>query len=194
MNLGSLHHMGGNGIHKHHIINGYEIHTCHDHCWNAWKSCVGIVFCADDEACHSVNTELILRTISRFPSNQLLSGLIWILPLVHINIRGWIQSYRCLNKYPSMPVVQAVIRPSPARQDKTCQIQNVRVAQKYNSIQSPWLVFHVSTWRHPLMAGCQSHLRIVAEETCHQILNVHIDDHRNYQVSWWDLYGDHCRG
>jgi len=98
-NLGGLHRIHGKGIHKHRLIDSYRLHTCHDHCRNAWKGCLGIVFCADDEACHVVNKGLILPQISSFPCNRLLTGFVWILPLVNIYISGRIQSFKRLIGY-----------------------------------------------------------------------------------------------
>jgi len=99
MNWGSHHRIRGKGIHKHRIIDSYRLHMCHDHRWNAWKSCLGVVFCTDDEACHVVNTGLISPQISSFPCNQLLTGLVWILPLVNICHSGRIQLFKCLIRY-----------------------------------------------------------------------------------------------
>jgi len=99
MNLGSLHPMCGKGIHKHLIIDSYRLQTCHDHRWNIWKGCLGIVFCADDEAYHVVNKRLISPQIHSFPFNQLLTSFIWILPLLIIYISGRIQSFKRLIRY-----------------------------------------------------------------------------------------------
>jgi hypothetical protein len=92
MNLRGLHCIRGKGIHKHCVIERYRLHTCHDHHRNTWKGCLGVVFCADTEACQVVNNGLISPQISSFPRNQLLSGFVWILPLVNIYISRWIQS------------------------------------------------------------------------------------------------------
>ena len=82
--MGGLDRIRGKGIHKYRIIDSYRIHTCHDHCWNASKGCLGVVFCPNDEACHVVNKGLISPQISSFPCDQLLTGFIWILPLANI--------------------------------------------------------------------------------------------------------------
>ena len=89
----------GKGIHIHHIVDGYRLHMWHDHCRNAWKHCLGIVFCANNEACHVPNKGLISPQILSFPCNQLLTSVIWILPLVNIYIGGQIQSFKLLMWY-----------------------------------------------------------------------------------------------
>ena len=99
MNLGGLHRIRGKGIHKHHIIASYMVHTCHDHRRNTWKGCLGVVFCTNDEACHVVNEGLISPQISSFSCNQLLICFVWILPLVNIYISGPIQSFQRLIRY-----------------------------------------------------------------------------------------------
>jgi len=99
MNLGSLHHICGKGIYKHGIIDSYRLHTCHDHRQNAWKGCLGVVFCAVNEACHIVTKGLISPQISSFPCNRLPTGFVWILPLVNIYISGRIQSFKRLIAY-----------------------------------------------------------------------------------------------
>ena len=99
MNLGSLHHICSKGIHKHCLMDSDRLHMCHDHCRNAWKSCLGVVFSADDEACHVVNKGLISPRISSFPCYQLLTSFVWIPPRENIYISGRIQSSKCLVKY-----------------------------------------------------------------------------------------------
>jgi len=94
--LGGLYRIHGNGIHKHRIIDSYWLHTCHDHHRNAWKGCLGITFCADDEACHCVKNGLISPQISSFPCNRFLTHFVWLIPLVNIYICGWIQSFKRL--------------------------------------------------------------------------------------------------
>jgi len=95
-NLDGLHRIHGNGIHKHHVIDSYRLHRCHDYRQNTWKSWLGIVFCADNEACHCAKEGFILPQISSFPCNPLLTRLIWILPLVNIYISGRFQSFKHL--------------------------------------------------------------------------------------------------
>ena len=99
MNLGGLHRIYGKGIDKHPIIDSYWLHMCHDHRWNVWKHCLGIVFCTHDEACHVFNKGLISPEISSFPCNQLFTGFIWILPLLSIYISGRIHSFQRLIEY-----------------------------------------------------------------------------------------------
>jgi len=99
MNLGGLHHIRGKGIHKHRIMDSYGLHTCHDHCRNAWKGCLGIVYCADNKACRVINKGVISPQISSFPCNQLVTGFVWICPLVKIYISGRIQSFKRLIRY-----------------------------------------------------------------------------------------------
>jgi len=99
MNLGSLHPICGKGIHKHHIINSNRLHTGHAHRQNAWKSCLGFEFCTDDEACQVVTTGLISPQISSFPCIQLLTGFVWILPLVNLYNSRQIRLFKCLIKY-----------------------------------------------------------------------------------------------
>jgi len=90
--LGHLQYFCGNAMHKHCIFSTYSLHTCHDHCWNAWKSCLGIVFCAHHEACHVFNKELISPLISSFPCNQLITGYVWIHSILDTYMCGRIQS------------------------------------------------------------------------------------------------------
>jgi len=99
MNQGGIQRICGKGIPKHCIMDGYRLHSCHEHCWNAWKSCLCVVFCACDEACHVINKVLILPQIFCCPCIQLLIGLVWILRLVDIYISGKIQSFKCVFKY-----------------------------------------------------------------------------------------------
>jgi len=99
MNLCSLHCIHGKGIPKHRMIDTYRLYTCHDHRRNTWQSWLGMPFCTTDEACHVVNKGLISPQISSFPCNQLLTGFIWILPLVNIYIRGQKQSFKGFIKY-----------------------------------------------------------------------------------------------
>ena len=70
------------------------LHTCHDNCRNAWRHCQGVLFCADDEACHVFNKELISLHISSFPCNQFLTSFVWILPAVNIYVSGQIQLFK----------------------------------------------------------------------------------------------------
>ena len=77
----------------------YRLHMCHEHRLNAWKSCQGVVFCANTDACHIVNEWLILRQISSCPWNNLLIGLVWIPPLVTIYVDGPIQLCTYLIEY-----------------------------------------------------------------------------------------------
>jgi len=100
MDLGSLHQIRGKAIYKHRLTDTYRFHTCHDHQLNTWKGCMGIVFFADNEACHIVNTELKSPQISSYPCNQLLTGIGWILPPVNIYISGRIQSFKLLMASP----------------------------------------------------------------------------------------------
>ena len=93
MNLGGLHRICHNGTLKHRIISSYRLHTCHDHCQTTWKCCLGGGFCADIEASHVIKKGLIVPHISSFPCNQLLTSLVWILPLVNLFISGQIQSF-----------------------------------------------------------------------------------------------------
>jgi len=72
---------------------------CHDHRWNTWKSCLEVVFCADDEACLIIIIGLISPHISCFPCNQLRTSCVWILPLVNICISRRIQLFKRLIKY-----------------------------------------------------------------------------------------------
>ena len=65
---------------------------CHDHRQNACKGCLGVAFCADDVACHVINTGLIEPQISCFRWNQLLTGIMSIICLVNMYISGRIQS------------------------------------------------------------------------------------------------------
>jgi len=99
MNLGGLHHTHGKGIHKHRIMDSYRLPTCHDHRWNTWKGYLGVVFCADDEACHVVNKGRTSPLISSFSCNKLLTGFVWILPRVNIDNSGRIQSFKRLIGY-----------------------------------------------------------------------------------------------
>jgi len=92
MNLDGPHRIRWKGIHKHRRIDSYRLHTCHDHCRNACKGCLGCVFCADDEAWYVINKELILPLISSFRCNELLTGFVWFLPVVNIYISGRIES------------------------------------------------------------------------------------------------------
>ena len=96
MNLGSLHCICGKGIYKYHIIDGYRLPTCHYHHQNTQKSCLGNVFCANDNACHVINTGLISPQISSFHSNQLLTGFVSILRLVYIYITRQIELFKRL--------------------------------------------------------------------------------------------------
>jgi len=94
MNLGSLQTVHGKGIHNHHIIDGYRLDTCQDYCRNIWKGSLGIVLCADDEACHVINPGLISQQNSSILCNQWPTYFIWILPLVNIQNSGWIQLWK----------------------------------------------------------------------------------------------------
>jgi len=76
MNLGGLHCIHGKGIDKQRILDSYTLYMCHDHCLNAWKGCLGIVFGADNEACHVINNGLISPQFSSIYWNQLLTGLV----------------------------------------------------------------------------------------------------------------------
>jgi len=95
-NLGGLHCIHGQGIHKHHMIDSCRLHRCHDHDQNAWKGCSGVEFCANNEACQVVNKGLISPQISSFSCNQLLTGFVWIVPLVARYISRHIESFKCL--------------------------------------------------------------------------------------------------
>jgi hypothetical protein len=99
MNLGGLYRIRGKGIQKLCTIDRYRLHPCNDHRWNAWKGCQYIVFCANNEVCDFVNTELISPKIFRFPCNQLLTSFVSILSLVNIDISGRIESFQHLIKY-----------------------------------------------------------------------------------------------
>jgi len=99
MNLGGLHCICVKVIHKDRIIDSYRRHTCRDQRWMAWKSCLGVVFGAKDEACHVVNTGLILQQVSSFPCNQLLTSFFWILPAGNVYISRRIQLFTHLIKY-----------------------------------------------------------------------------------------------
>jgi len=99
MKLSGLHRICANRIHKHYMINSNQIHTCHDHCWNAWKICLGIVFWVDDEVCHIISTVHISLLISSVLGNQLLTNFVWILDPVNLYISGQIQSFKYLIRY-----------------------------------------------------------------------------------------------
>jgi hypothetical protein len=99
MNLGSLHRIWGKGIQKFPIIDSNRLHTCHDHRWNGSEVCLGVVFCAKNEACYVVIKGLIPRQIFMFASNQLLIGFVWIHPLVNIYISRRIQSFKHSMRY-----------------------------------------------------------------------------------------------
>jgi len=99
MVLGGLDHIHGKAIHKHCIMNCRKLDTCHDHCRNAWNSCLGVKFCADNEARHIPTRALISPQISHLPCDQLLTGFVWIIPLVNI-YNGWRnRSFEILIKY-----------------------------------------------------------------------------------------------
>ena len=74
MNLGGLHRIHGKGIHHHWLIDGYRLHRGLDHRRNAWKSCMGVVFCTDDDSSHVVNTGLVGPQISSITLNQFLTS------------------------------------------------------------------------------------------------------------------------
>jgi hypothetical protein len=99
MNLGGLHRMCGKWIQKHHIFDSDRLYMCHDRCWNAWKGCLGMVFCANDEACNIFNKGLILPLSASCWCNQLLTSFIWILVLVNIYISGRIEWFKHLIGY-----------------------------------------------------------------------------------------------
>jgi len=108
INLGSLQCMCGKGNHKYRINDSDRLHMFHDNRRNVWKSCHGVVYYTNNNACHIVNTWLILPQISRFACNQSLIGFVWILQLIHIYIRGQIQSLKGVFGYvlgcqPCMP-------------------------------------------------------------------------------------------
>ena len=99
MNLGGLHSLHGNRIPKHRIIESYSPRTCYEYHHNAWKGCLGVVYCGDDEACHVINKGLISPQIPWFPCNQLLTRFIWIRSRVNIYISGRIQSIKLFIGY-----------------------------------------------------------------------------------------------
>jgi len=59
MNCHSSHHIHGNSIQKHWMIDNCRLHTCNDDHRKIWKSCLGIVFCTNDAAYQVVNAGLI---------------------------------------------------------------------------------------------------------------------------------------
>jgi len=99
MDLHGLPWIRGKGIHEHRIIRSCRVQMCHVHCRNAWMTCLGVVFSADNEGCHVINTGLISPQISSFQCNQLLDGHVRILVVINIFISGQIQLFKHLNKY-----------------------------------------------------------------------------------------------
>jgi len=94
MNMGGLQCICGKRIHNLCISDISRLHTCRDHRQNVWKSCLGVVFCAEDEACHIINKALLSSQISSFPCHQLITSFVWILPRVNVYISRRIQSFK----------------------------------------------------------------------------------------------------
>jgi len=127
-NLGSLHRNCGKGIQKHHCIDSYRLHTCHDHRQNAWKGCLRIVFCANNKDCHIVNNGLISSDFQL--CMQPIATYLWVNPSSGKYIHLWANSnIRKVNRIPSlMPPPHALVHRTPRRHYRPPDPQDLQVA------------------------------------------------------------------
>ena len=99
---------------------------------------------------------------------------------------NWIPSW--------MPATQARVHPTPVKQYRLPNTQDVGVVPKKVLIELLGLVFQVSTRKRLSMATCGLHSWMVADDAINRILNLHPDDHCNCQIFWWDRHWDSCHG
>jgi len=81
-----------------------------------------------------------------------------------------------------MPATQARVHPTPVKQYRLPNTQDVGVVPKKVLIELLGLVFQVSTRKRLSMATCGLHSWMVADDAINRILNLHPDDHCNCQI------------
>jgi len=99
VNLGGLHHIHCEGIHKRHTIDTYRHYSYHSHHRDIRTSSLDTVLFADDVASQIVNKGLIPPHFFIFWCNQLLTIFVCILPLVNIYFSRQIQLLKWLVEY-----------------------------------------------------------------------------------------------
>jgi len=146
MNLGGLHRIGGDGIHTLRIIDRCGRQSFHYHCRVTRNSCVGIVICANDKACHVVNEGSLSPQMFSFPWNQWLSGFIWILSIVNSYICRRIESFKCCIEYLVTSKQQGIAFIIPTREEINLLIHTMYRSRRHRK----WLHRHNSLprcWR-----------------------------------------------
>jgi len=92
-----------------------------------------------------------------------------------------------------MPVVRAVIHPPHPRPDRPSDTHTVEVAARYKIHELLCWVFQVFSWTNYVEGACPLLSWFMAEEGRHWILNCHLNDQWNFQVSCWHRHQDpHC--
>jgi len=107
---------------------------------------------------------------------------------IHYQANSIFQSLNLISCW--MPGVQALIHPSPPSQDLSSHLQDVQVVPKYKLIKSLRHVFQVLTWMNLMMAACWLHSCMVGEEVRYPILNCHLNDQCNSEISCCDCLQD----